>query len=173
MLTGSMLACPLATSSLLAAGHGSEELKSVWWRGEKEGILPHDAAHSPSAGLCLAAEGTSSILMVSLLLKWARKAVEISRIFWDSVVRSLCCFWLEGQCLGKVRREDTVASLCHTAFPALLKRDSSPKKKKIQLAFSHRCVVPNLHSCFPYNLQEIKKHHKSSPDITCSVFQIF
>ncbi len=145
MLIGSMLARPLATSSLLAAGHGSEELKSVWWRGEKEGILPHGAAHSPSAGLCLAAEGTSSILMVSLLLKQARKAVEISRIFWDSVDRSLCCFWLDGQCLGKVRREDMVASLCHTAFPALLKRDSSPKRKFSQ----HLIIAVSFHTCTP------------------------
>lgn len=117
MLTGSLLARPLATSSLLAAGHGSEELKSVM-KGEREGILPHGAAHSPSVGFRLTAEGTSSILMVSPLLKQARKAVEISRIFWDSVVHSVCCFWLEEQCLGKVKIEDTVASLCHTAFLA-------------------------------------------------------
>lgn len=77
-------------------------------KGEREGILPHGAAHSPFVGFRLAAEGTSSILMVSLLLKQARKAVEISRIFWDSSVRSVCCFWLEGQCFGNVRIEDTV-----------------------------------------------------------------
>ncbi len=170
MLIGSMLARPLATSSLLAAGHGSEELKSVWWRGEKEGILPHGAAHSPSAGLCLAAEGTSSILMVSLLLKQARKAVEISRIFWDSVDRSLCCFWLEGQCLGRVRREDVVASLCHTAFPALLKRDSSPKRKFSQhliIAVSFQTCTPVFHVIYKKAPQKQSRHHMQS------VFQIF
>jgi len=101
MLTGSLLVCPLATPSLIAAGHGSEELKAVM-KGVREGILPHDAAHSPPVGFSLTAEGTSSILMVSPMLKQAKKAVEISRIFWDYVVHSVCCFWLEEQCLGKV-----------------------------------------------------------------------
>ncbi|ROL50444.1 Carbamoyl-phosphate synthase [ammonia], mitochondrial [Anabarilius grahami] len=86
-------------------------------KGEREGILPHGAAHSPSVGFRLAAEGTSSILMVSLLLKQVRKAVEIS-IFWDSSVRSVCCFWLEGQCFGN---EDAVSFASNVGYPCLLR----------------------------------------------------
>lgn len=42
------------------------------------------------------------------------------------------------------------------SISCFVKKREFTKKKKIQSAFSHRCVVPNLHSCFPYNLQEIK-----------------